>query len=48
MDHATFLKAQEVLSYRTMNLSNEELLNRLRLLLSREGRLSLRLIKDSS
>lgn len=48
IDHATFLKAQQVLSYRTGNLSDENLLDRLRLLLSREGRLSLRLIKNSS
>jgi len=48
VDHSTFLKAQQVLSYRTTSCSDEELLNRLRQLLSREGRLSLRLIKDSS
>jgi DNA invertase Pin-like site-specific DNA recombinase len=48
VDHATFLKAQQVLSYRTTNISNEELLKRLSILLSREGRLSLRLINNSN
>lgn len=48
VNYATFLKAQQVLCYRTTNLSDEQLLDRLRRLLSREGRLSLRLIKDSS
>lgn len=48
VDHATFLRAQQVLSYRTTNLSDEQLLDRLRLLLSREGKLSLGMIKNSS
>jgi DNA invertase Pin-like site-specific DNA recombinase len=48
VDHTTFLKAQQVLASRTTQKSNGELLDKLRLLLSREGRLSLRLIKNSS
>lgn len=48
VNHATFLEAQQVLSCRTVNKSDEELLNNLRLLLSRAGRLSLRLVKASS
>jgi hypothetical protein len=48
VDHATFLAAQQVLNCRTINKTDEELLNSLSLLLSREGRLSLRLIKASS
>ena len=48
VDQATFLKAQQVLSYRTTNKSDEELLNSLKLLLASQGRLSLRLIKSSS
>lgn len=48
VEHETFLKAQQVLSSRTTNMSNEELLGRLKLLLSLEGRLSLKLIKDST
>ena len=47
VEHETFLKAQQVLSFRTTNLPNKELLARLKLLLSREGRLSLKLIKNS-
>ncbi len=47
VDHATFLSAQQVLSFRTTNLSDKQLLDRLRLLLFREGRLSLRVIKNS-
>jgi len=47
VDHATFLEAQRTLSDRTTNRSNEELLNSLRNLLFREGRLSLKLIKTS-
>jgi Recombinase len=47
VDHATVLKAQQVLSYRTTSLSDEELLNRLKRLLARAGRLSLRLIQKS-
>ena len=48
VDHTSFLKAQQVLAARTGNKSNQELLEKLRLLLYREGRLSLRLIKESS
>jgi DNA invertase Pin-like site-specific DNA recombinase len=48
VDHATFLNAQQVLAYRTINKSNEQLLASLRLLLRREGRLSMRLIKNST
>lgn len=48
VDHGTFLKAQQVLASRTTNKSNNELLDRLRLLLVRAGRLSLRLIQQSS
>jgi len=47
VDHPTFLHAQQILCERTTNKSDEELLNGLRSLLSREGRLSLRLIKAS-
>jgi len=47
VDHPTFLHAQRILSERTTNKSDDELLNGLRSLLSREGRLSLRLIKAS-
>ena len=47
VDHATFTKAQEVLERRTINKSNEEILQSLRELLACEGRLSLRLIKAS-
>ena len=45
IDEATFGKAQRLLLNRTINKSNEELLNALRSLLAREGRLSLQLIK---
>jgi DNA invertase Pin-like site-specific DNA recombinase len=48
IDHGTFLKAQQVLSLRTINKSDEELLGSLTLLLRREGRLSLKLIKKSA
>ncbi len=47
VDHATFLKAQQVLSCRTTSLSDEVLLSRLKQLLSREGRLSLRRIQNA-
>ena len=47
VDHTTFLTAQQVLSDRTTNISDEDLLKRLKLLLFREGRLSLRLIRNS-
>jgi len=45
VDHATFLEAQQTLTYRTTNKSDEEILNSLSNLLSREGRLSLKLIE---
>lgn len=45
---ATFLEAQRILSDRTFNKSDEELLDSLRRLLASEGRLSLRLIKNSA
>ena len=47
VDRATFFQAQQILAGRTINKSDEELLNSLRSLLAREGRLSLRLVKDS-
>ena len=47
VDEATFNEAQRLLLERTINKSDEELLNALRSLLAREGRLSLRLIKES-
>ncbi len=47
VDHATFLEAQQTLSNRTTNKSNEELLDSLRNLLSRKGRLSLDLIRTA-
>jgi len=47
VDHATFLEAQQTLSERTTNKSDEELLDSLRNLLSREGRLSLNLIRTA-
>jgi hypothetical protein len=48
VEQGTFLQAQAILADRTLNKSDEELLNSLRTLLAREGRLSLHLIKDSS
>jgi len=45
VDQATFLQAQQILADRTINKSDEELLNSLRSLLAKEGRLSLRLVK---
>src|SRR5579859_381698 len=47
VNHRTFLHAQRILADRTFNKSDEELLDRLRALLDREGRLSLRLVKNS-
>ncbi len=44
---STFLAAQQILVGRTFNKSNEELLESLRALLARKGRLSLRLVKES-
>ena len=48
IDHSTFVKAQQMLACRTINKTDEELLNCLRLLLRLEGRLSLKLIKNSA
>ena len=45
VSEATFQEAQRLLLNRTINKSNEELLDALRLLLAREGRLSMQLIK---
>ncbi len=47
VDQVTFLEAQRLLADRTINKSDEELLESLMALLAREGRLSLRLIKNS-
>lgn len=44
VDEATFEQAQRILKSRTHNLSDEELLNKLRDLLAREGRLSHQLV----
>ena len=46
VDHATFLAAQQILHSRTINQSNEELLEKLRVLLASEGKLSPQLIKN--
>src|SRR5580704_16561741 len=45
IDHATFVEAQRILQGRTIHTTDDELLNGLRGLLAKEGRLSLRLIK---
>jgi DNA invertase Pin-like site-specific DNA recombinase len=47
VDYSTFLEAQRILEGRTINKSDEQLLGGLRLLLTREERLSLRLIENS-
>jgi DNA invertase Pin-like site-specific DNA recombinase len=47
IDHAIYSEAQRILQSRTINKSDEELLDSLRGLLSKKGRLSLSLIKDS-
>jgi len=47
VDQVTFSEAQRILADRTINKSDQELLDSLRALLVREGRLSLRLIKNS-
>ncbi|MGA8733640.1 MAG: recombinase family protein [Terriglobales bacterium] len=47
VDYQTFSEAQRILQDRTTNKSNEELLDNLRLLLAREGRLSLSVVKNS-
>jgi hypothetical protein len=48
IDQATFSEARRILQGRTINKSNDELLNSLRVLLAKEGRLSLNLIKKSA
>lgn len=47
VDQAIFEKAQQILSSRTVNKSDDELLEQLRELLCREGRLSLHMIANS-
>jgi DNA invertase Pin-like site-specific DNA recombinase len=47
IDAATFAQAQRILQTRTFNLSDAQLLEKLRILLAREGRLSLSLVKNS-
>lgn len=47
VDAVTFAAAQKILDERTINKSDEELLNRLRTLLVSKSRLSLRLIRDA-
>jgi hypothetical protein len=47
VDYPTFLEAQRILHTRTINKSDEELLQTLKRLLVQEGRLSLRLVKES-
>jgi DNA invertase Pin-like site-specific DNA recombinase len=48
VDHATYSEAQRILQGRTINKSDDELLDSLRLLLATKGRLSLSLIKSSA
>ncbi len=48
VDPATFSEAQRILHERTVNKSDEELLDSLRALLGSKGRLSLELIKNSA
>jgi DNA invertase Pin-like site-specific DNA recombinase len=47
VDQATFDEAQRILQERTVNKSDEDVLNGLRSLLAQEGRLSLAIIKNS-
>jgi DNA invertase Pin-like site-specific DNA recombinase len=47
IDHATYSEAQRIIQTRTINKSDEELLDSLRSLLAKKGRLSLSLIKNS-
>jgi DNA invertase Pin-like site-specific DNA recombinase len=47
IDHATFFEAQRILQRRTINKSDEDLLDSLRALLAEKRRLSLSLIKNS-
>jgi DNA invertase Pin-like site-specific DNA recombinase len=48
VDHAIYAEAQRILQGRTINKSDDELLNSLRALLAKEERLSLNLIKKST
>jgi DNA invertase Pin-like site-specific DNA recombinase len=48
VDYPTFLEAQRILQSRTINKSDDELLESLQRLLAQEGRLSLKLVKDST
>jgi len=48
IDHPTYSEAQRILQIRTINKSDDELLDGLRELLANEGRLSLSLIKNSA
>jgi len=47
IDHTTYSEAQRILQGRTINKSSEELLDSLRGLLAKKGKLSLHLIKNS-
>ena len=47
IDESTFQEAQRILQNRTINKSDEELLDELRLLLQKQGRLSLRIIQNA-
>ncbi len=47
VDYSTFLEAQRILESRTANKSDEEILDCLRRLLAQQGRLSLKLVKES-
>jgi DNA invertase Pin-like site-specific DNA recombinase len=48
IDQATFDEAQRILDGRTVNKSDQELLDALRVLLAEKGRLSLQIIKNST
>jgi DNA invertase Pin-like site-specific DNA recombinase len=47
VDYSTFLEAQRILQSRTINKPDQELLDALKRLLARHGRLSLKLVKTS-
>lgn len=47
VDYSTFLEAQRILQNRTINKSDDEMLDSLRRLLAQEGRLSLKLVTES-
>ena len=47
IDTLTFTKVQRILQNRTFNLSDAQLLEKLKMVLAREGRLSLSLVKNS-